>query len=74
MTKLFFLALAIVTLSSCVKETCMSCIAESHSGIIVDYIIKCDKSSKFLKGYADGQRVHYKENGDTVVVHCIYGQ
>ena len=62
-------------LTSCTeKRTCMSCIAEAQSGVMVDYFIECNEDISFLQGYAEGRRLYYKDNGDTVAVHCIYGQ
>lgn len=74
MKKIICWMASILLLMSCSKETCMSCIAESRSGVITRYIIECNKSSKFLKGYADGLRQYYKDKGDSIVVYCIYGQ
>ncbi len=55
------------------RTRCMSCIAESNSGRIVNYLIECN-NDEYLKSYAEGVRLYYKENGDTVLVRCIYGQ
>jgi hypothetical protein len=67
-----FIALAALLVSCTEKKTCMSCIAEAHSGVTVDYFIECSEDVGFLQGYAEGRRLYYKDNGDTVRVHCIY--
>ncbi len=71
MGKIICIILIFIGFSSCNKETCVSCIAESISGKIVNYSIECDKSDSYLNGYIDGLRNFHKDNGDTVVVRCI---
>ncbi|WP_222166654.1 hypothetical protein [Edaphocola aurantiacus] len=73
MKKALLLIAVAALLASCTeKKTCMSCIAEAHSGVTVDYFIECSEDVSFLQGYAEGRRLYYKDNGDTVKVHCIY--
>lgn len=75
MKNLIKLIVSVVMFCSCGKDTyyrCVSCIAESNSGKILQYKIECSSTSGFLEGFTQGLRDFYKDNGDTATVFCIY--
>lgn len=60
---------------SCAKEDCVSCIAESKAGKIVETRMACDESSEYLVGFVNGFKEKHQEiSGDSVIVHCAYSQ
>jgi hypothetical protein len=70
--KIFSFLSLLFILSSCEKK-CISCIAETNSGKIVNYSTECDTDTRYLDGYYEGLKQYYKEHGDTVTVNCAYG-
>lgn len=71
---LTLLALAVITIS-CEKERCVTCIAESNEGKIIETRASCDGSSRYLNGFVDGfKEKHQESEKDSVTVHCIYTQ
>jgi len=65
----FFLFLAI-GLTACRKEECISCIAESPSGTIMDQQIGCSADKGYSDGFEEGFRQRFREQGDTAQVNC----
>lgn len=72
MKRIFLFLVVSLFIISCKKEICVSCIAESDNGKIVNYVMECDNNRKYINGYVTGFNTYYKEHGDTVTVHCIY--
>jgi len=67
--------ISIMLFHSCAKEDCVSCIAESKAGKIVETRMACDESSEYLVGFVNGfKQKHQETSGDSVIVHCAYSQ
>lgn len=67
------LSLALVIgllLSACTKDECISCIAETPSGVILEQRIGCNTSKGYTDGFEEGFRQRYREQGDTARVNC----
>ena len=56
-------------LISCSKEECLSCIAESKFGNIIETRLSCDSDSDYLNGFENGYKDRYKDI-DSIDVHC----
>ncbi|MEZ0454733.1 hypothetical protein ABTW24_24305 [Sphingobacterium thalpophilum] len=71
------LILCIITFlfSSCKKEQCVTCIAESSDGKIIETRMACDKNDSYLKGFIDGFKDRHRENKeDEINVQCTYNK
>ncbi|MDQ0067815.1 hypothetical protein [Chryseobacterium lathyri] len=69
------LLISIMSFYSCAKEDCVSCIAESKAGKIVETRMACDENSEYLVGFVNGfKQKHQEMSGDSVVVYCAYSQ
>lgn len=71
----FFLStigiMSLMLFSSCEKESCTSCIAQSKiDKTIVENRVECDKSESFLAGFRDGFESNYREKRDEIEVIC----
>lgn len=52
-------------------DKCVSCIAESNSGKIINYTIDCFDTIEKTEDYYKGLSQYYVDHGDTVTVKCI---
>lgn len=57
-------------LSSCNKDECVSCIAQSPDQQIIEHRVICDKHDSAREGFEDGMRARYAAAGDSVSVLC----
>ena len=62
--------LIVLLLTACRKEECISCIAESPSGTIMDQQIGCSADKGYSDGFEEGFRQRFREQGDTAQVNC----
>jgi hypothetical protein len=63
-------ALLIMLFTACRKEECISCIAESPSGTIMDQQIGCSADKGYSDGFEDGFLQRFREQGDSARVNC----
>lgn len=60
---------------SCSKEDCVTCIAESKPGKIIETRLACDKDNEYLRGFINGFKEKHNENTtDSITVHCAYSE
>lgn len=63
--------MSLILFSSCEKESCTSCIAQSKSDkTIVENRVECDKSESFLAVFRDGFESNYRDKRDEIEVIC----
>ncbi|MCD0455707.1 hypothetical protein LPB85_09700 [Chryseobacterium sp. LC2016-27] len=71
-TILYILLIAMV-FSSCKQEDCITCIAESQSGKIIETRLACDSDSEYLRGFINGFKDKHRAN-DSIIIHCAYSE
>lgn len=75
MKKLYSLLLITMLITSCEDKQCVTCIAESNKGKIIETRSACDESPKYLDGFTDGFKEKHQQNtNDSINVHCTYTQ
>lgn len=57
-------------LSSCRKEECISCIAETPQGILLDQEIGCSEEKGYADGFEEGFRQRFIDEGVAANVNC----
>lgn len=73
MKKIFITLIVSFFFISCERESCVTCIAESKEGKIIENRMACDKSDSYLQGFVDGFTDKHQENvKDSINVHCAY--
>lgn len=71
--KNFIIISILLLLASCANEECVTCIAESKEGKIIETKSACDSSSKYLNGFVDGFKQKHQENmQDSINVQCTF--
>ena len=71
--KNFIIISSLIVLSSCREEGCVTCIAESKEGKIIETKSACDSSLKYLNGFVDGFKQKHQENmQDSINVQCTF--
>ncbi|MEG0926304.1 hypothetical protein [Chryseobacterium sp.] len=67
--------LVLLLFFSCSKEDCVTCIAESKSGKIIETRLACDKDSEYLRGFINGFKERHREGtNDSTKVYCAYSE
>jgi len=75
MKKLYSLILIALFITSCEDKQCVSCIAESKEGKIIETRSACHESPKYLDGFTDGFKEKHQQNTkDSINVYCTYTQ
>lgn len=73
--KLILSIIILLIVLSCEDKQCVTCIAESKEGKIIETRSACDESSKYLNGFTDGFKEKHQQNvNDSIKVHCTYTQ
>lgn len=75
MKKILLIGMLYLLVTSCKKEQCVTCIAESSNGKIIETRMACDKNDSYLKGFIDGFKDKHSENKeDEINVQCTYSK
>lgn len=73
MKSTLYILLIVIVFSSCKQEDCITCIAESQSGKIIETRLACDSDSEYLRGFINGFKDKHSTN-DSTTVHCAYSE
>lgn len=73
MKSILYILLIATVFSSCKQEDCITCMAESQSGKIIETRLVCDSDSEYLRGFINGFKDKHRTN-DSTTVHCAYSE